>query len=113
MSTYNLKEAFDDLKRSMKECDLPSFIYKCKNLRITEDGDKILYNLDGKNCSFKVYPSDEIGFKYKIVLKVDNGERIMHTDKDYLPTYVWENGRCYVKHSGILESALRLSTYRD
>lgn len=108
---YNLKEAFDDLQKhlKMKECDLPSFLYKCKDWRISEDGNEVFYNLYNRDCSCKVYPSNEIGFRFKIVLKIDSREEIIHTGVDYHSTYVWEDGRCYHKHKGLLETAVLFS----
>lgn len=101
------------MSKHLKICDMPAFLYDCENLRISEDGKEVFYSWKNKDCSFKVYPSNETGFNYKIVLKVSNKERVVHTYADYTPSYVWEDGKCYKKNTGLLETAIRFSTYRD
>lgn len=112
---YNLKEAFDDLQKrlKMKTERLALFLYNCRNWRITEDGNEIFYELYGKNCSCKVYPSDKIGFEHKIVLKVDNSKQIVYTSESYLPVYEWDDGVRYKRRGGLLQTIVMLSIDRN
>ena len=108
---YNLKPAFDDLQErlKMKSEDLASFLYDCKNWRITEDNREIFYDIYGKRCSFKVYPSTQIGFEHKIVLRVGNLESIIYTSESYLPVYEWEDGVLCKRRGGLLQTIVLLS----
>lgn len=90
---------------------MSALFYACKNLRLSADGNEISFSLYNRDCSFKAYPSNEIGFKYKVVLKINGKESIVHTGVDYLPTYVWENHKCYQKHRGLLETAILFSSF--
>lgn len=108
---YNLKPAFDDLQErlKMKSEDLASFLYDCKNWRITEDNSEIFYDIYGKRCSFKVYPSTQIGFEHKIALRVGNLESIIYTSESYLPVYEWEDGVLCKRRGGLLQTIVLLS----
>ncbi len=108
---YNLKPAFDDLQErlKMKSEDLASFLYDCKNWRITEDNREIFYDIYGKRCSFKVYPSTQIGFEHKIALRVGNLESIIYTSESYLPVYEWEDGVLCKRRGGLLQTIVLLS----
>lgn len=108
---YNLKPAFDDLQKrlKMKSEDLASFLYDCKNWRITEDNSEIFYDIYGKRCSFKVYPSTQIGFEHKIALRIDSLESIIYTSESYLPAYEWEDGVLCKRRGGLLQTIVLLS----
>lgn len=108
---YNLKPAFDDLQKrlKMKSEDLASFLYDCKNWRITEDNSEIFYDIYGKRCSFKVYPSTQIGFEHKIALRIDSLESIIYTSESYLPVYEWEDGVLCKRRGGLLQTIVLLS----
>lgn len=108
---YNLKPAFDDLQErlKMKSEDLASFLYDCKNWRITEDNSEIFYDIYDKRCSFKVYPSTHIGFEHKIALRVGNLESIIYTSESYLPVYEWEDGVLCKRRGGLLQTIVLLS----